>query len=356
MASDEAEIHAKWPKSFRNIEKVLLALLKFYPIDVDPERDEFGGHSFHLNVLKASDAKDKPLHSALSTKSEEPVRSVKEGDERPYIGSRLFYGTVFEDLIQALKICREDERIKGYCSRAWPKVQCQADESCEIKSVNHAVWKEHAKSSHPEIFVKSKSEIIECSIAPAFPESVIQPEVTGAGSKESTTVVMPEVTERHVGFADNSSKSQRGAAAEYQTSWEAHIIPTMDTADNPPVRGLWTTLDPSEARVLDLRTHFLSDYEAVLKKDESLKEMVKRLVSESAAYKQQIEDCQKVERQKVRDSRGQKESTAKERDEIKELLLEAFQQKAAIVAELKMVGAQEMLRQVTAAGEEYLHS
>lgn len=297
MASDEAEVQARWPKSFRNIEKVLLALSRFYSIDVDPERDEFGGHSFHLNVLKASDAKDKPLHSALgiqedygsffsqryipggrgnintlrkrwntsrSTKCEEPVRNVKEGDKRPYIGSRLFYGTVFEDLIQALTICREDERIKGYCSRAWPKVQCQADESCEIKPVNHAVWKEHAKSSHPEISVKSKSEIIECSTAPAFPESVIQPEVTGARSRQSTTVVMPEVIERHVGIADNSSKSQRGAAAEYQTSREAHIIPTMDTADNPPVRGLLTTLDSREARVLDLRTHFLSDCEAVL--------------------------------------------------------------------------------------------
>ncbi|KAI4204233.1 MAG: hypothetical protein LQ346_001649 [Caloplaca aetnensis] len=51
-----------WITSYSHIEKVLLAILKRYKIEVEADYDDSGSHSSHLSVLSKFDELDNPLH------------------------------------------------------------------------------------------------------------------------------------------------------------------------------------------------------------------------------------------------------------------------------------------------------
>lgn len=180
-AFDEAFMEEEWIRSFEIIEEIMVALLFTFGIRVDADRDQFGNHRFHSNVLRAMDDSSSPFNSLLGkrpgssgmrkaplarryisdlrmrrndAKSQIPqdASETLEGVHiRPKIIYRQWYETVIEAMVNCLKICMEYNTCKEHCQVQWPRITCTAGCGGAKIFYNFQSWKKHALVHHPEI-------------------------------------------------------------------------------------------------------------------------------------------------------------------------------------------------------------
>ncbi|KAI4188104.1 MAG: hypothetical protein L6R41_002355 [Letrouitia leprolyta] len=114
-----------WLRTYALIENVLLAMVRFYDVEVDPETKPNGHHSFHMNLLNTFDRDTHSLYKALG-KAKQSINELRKwrnwqklSDQRKephkwsYGGGKMYYcvwySEVYEDFFMTLVANPEKE-------------------------------------------------------------------------------------------------------------------------------------------------------------------------------------------------------------------------------------------------------
>lgn len=371
---DESRIHTQWTDSYRNIEKVLEAMLLSHNIKVKLSPYEPGKHSYHLDLLTTFDDENNPLNEALGRHScpgsstkitpqgreninslrkirNTSVSSLTSGRKGPASGYREFYVPIFADLIKALKVCKECHTLRDYyCNQATFNLsfpgdltehRCRVGQTCAIRFKNYAEWRIHAKLCHPTIF--ETHEIQDARLQ--YPDPIHAP-ANEKVSEETIKVPSPEVSDELATSLD-SVRTTPTASESYGADFAAFQSKGQHDAQKRAVVVSETeSLEEKIERLEFEKTAYYQRMKIVMAENTSLKEEVHMLQERVVVLKQESENM-----------RSQKDSVAKDCEELKKVLEQTARQKAAAVTEAEKVGARTMLRQiksaVTAAGEDY---
>lgn len=123
-----------WLRTYALIENVLLAMVRFYDVEVDPETKPNGHHSFHMNLLNTFDRDTHSLYKALG-KAKQSINELRKwrnwqklSDQRKephkwsYGGGKMYYcvwySEVYEGLVDAFVIYIKDSILRdvfNYC-------------------------------------------------------------------------------------------------------------------------------------------------------------------------------------------------------------------------------------------------
>lgn len=170
------ENKAAWIGSYHVIERVMRTFLLKYNSVPDV------GENHHLDILEAFDEETMPLHEALGVKPRpggpsrtpaarryiDELRRLRNAENHPApdnlseravlgrighrIGYRAWYTTVFQGLVQCLKICIHVEKLKQYVAKSAGLFRCSAGAKCGRYFKTYAKWRLHALREHSDVF------------------------------------------------------------------------------------------------------------------------------------------------------------------------------------------------------------
>lgn len=197
-AANAVDNRTAWIKSYGLIERALETFLLNYnrvPESIDGRRKDH-----HRRILEAFDDETLPLHEALGAKVQpgrlplipaarryiDALRRLRNAENHPEsgnsstraslgrlgdrIGYRAWYTTVFEGLVQCLKISVEFEKVKRYCRKVLRYFRCDSGTNCGRDFKTYAEWKVHALREHPDVFkISGIADKASSSQAPAIP-------------------------------------------------------------------------------------------------------------------------------------------------------------------------------------------
>ncbi|KAI4188102.1 MAG: hypothetical protein L6R41_002353 [Letrouitia leprolyta] len=403
--SDKAKLYIKFAESYKTAEKVLQTLLDFYYIAVDAQRKADGKHSYHLQVLKAFDKEDNPLHEALGRhyeydrgtasdrldpfwdpwtditsigrenlnslrqhwnsiklyKPEESPRRSDRGKKEPPTNYRNFYEWIFEVLVEAFKVCLDYEKVKHHydclagVQRAQNEVQCkvelnldrQANFKCELRFDNLVAWKTHAKLCHPHIFnTDAPADDSIQSSNPRHSATALVPEDSLNPLNSSIAAGTSELNEDE--STSNDAISPAITEAQQQdgaSSFPRQLMSGYQQLLLVAIKTVWQVLADRTTQGSRRQLHNLS----ILADRIATKS---RIASLAHTHSTQIRELER----KLEEALQSKENDFQEKKELRkqlaqaqEKIVQASHQRAEAVAKAKE--AQEILKQIVELGE-----